>query len=83
MKARSFLTVDLSRPRASKSNLVCSGVTFSAWSIMFMISDDLSLRSREFRSPVRILRLLMRARMGVSRLKELSAARRVEMTSAS
>ena len=83
IKLRRVLTVALSRPRVSKSNLVFSGVTFSAWSMIFMASAVLSPISSDSRRPVRILRLLMRASMGVSRLNEFSAESSVEMTSAS
>ena len=38
VKARIFLTVGSSSCNSSRANLVCSGVTFSAWSMMFMIS---------------------------------------------
>ena len=51
--------------------------------MMFMISADLSLKFKDSKRPVRILRLLMRARMGVSSSKVLRAESRVAMTSAS
>ena len=83
MKARIFLTVFSSISNSSRLTLVCSGVTFSAWSMIPMISEVLSWRFKCSRRPEMILRLLMRAKTGVSRLKLANVARRADITSAS
>ncbi len=83
MKLRMVLTCFLSSFNSSRLTLVCSGVTFSARSIIWLISLVCSLRPREFKRPARILRLEMRARSGVSRSKACKALMRVAMTSAS
>ena len=69
MKLRIVLTWVLSNFSSSRLTLVCSGVTFSAWSMILLISGVLAWRSKDSSRPVRILRLLILARMGVSRSK--------------
>ena len=83
MKFKMVLTWSLVRPSSSRLALVCSLVTFSAWSIMLLISEVWSWRSRNSRRPERILRLLMRARIGVFSSKAWKVARRVVMISTS
>ena len=83
VKSRRRLTVGWSSFSSSKATLVCSGVTFSAWSMILVISVDLSVRPRNSSKPARILRLLMRASTGVSRAKAVKVSSKVEITSAS
>ncbi len=83
MKSRMVFTWDLPSFSSVRDSLVCSGVTFSAWSMILLISLVFSFRFRDSRRPLRILRLEMRARTGVERSKLVKTSRRVEMTSAS
>ena len=83
IKLRITSTWILASCRSSRATLVCSGVTFSAWSMILLMAEVLSSRFRASSRPARILRLEMRARTGVPRSKTRKVSSRVAITSAS